>query len=190
VARALVRGGITLIEVTMTIPNAVDVLTALAAEVPDGVLLGAGSVVQAEPARAVVAAGARFVVSPVLAAAIAPVAAAGGAACVLGALTPSEMVQATAAGADFVKVFPADAAGGPAYFRAVLAPLPALRLLPSGGVKLENFVAYLEAGAVALALGSDLAPAGMVKAGDWDGIAARAANYVAALDAWRSRGRP
>lgn len=189
VSRALVRGGITILEITLTIPGALDVLRTLAAEVGPDVLPGAGSVTTADQARAVIAAGARFVVSPVLAKEIVPVCAAAGAASVLGGFTPSEMVQATAAGADLVKVFPADAVGGPPYFRAVLAPLPHLRLTPSGGVKLDNLAAYLEAGAVALALGSDLAPSALVQAGDWDGITERARTYVAALEQWRTRPR-
>lgn len=186
VSRALYQGGISLLEITLTIPDAVDVLRTLVQELGPDVLPGAGSVTSAAQAREVIGAGARFVVSPVLVKEIAPVCAAAGGVSVLGAFTPSEMIEATAAGADYVKVFPADAAGGPAYFRAVLAPLPHLRLLPSGGVKLDNLAAYLDAGAVALALGSDLAPTALVQAGDWNGVTARARTYVAALDAWRA----
>lgn len=184
VSRALVRGGISILEITLTIPNAVDVLRTLAAEAGPNLLVGAGSVTAAEQAREVIAAGARFVVSPVLAKEIAPVCAVGGAACVLGGLTPTEMIQAAAAGADLVKVFPADAAGGPPYFRAVLAPLPHLKLVPSGGVNLNNVVTYLESGAAAVALGSDLAPTVMVQKRDWDGVAERARQYAAALRQW------
>ncbi|MCX6022804.1 MAG: bifunctional 4-hydroxy-2-oxoglutarate aldolase/2-dehydro-3-deoxy-phosphogluconate aldolase [Chloroflexi bacterium] len=184
-ARALVRGGITVIEITLTIPGAVEVMAALSAELPEA-LVGAGTVLTPEQTAAVLGAGARFAVSPAWTPGLIEACREAGAVSVPGALTPTEISHTAGAGADLVKVFPADAVGGPSYLRAVLAPLPHLRLVPSGGVKLDTMPAFLDAGAFALALGGDLTPNALVRAGDWDGITERARRYVQALEGRRT----
>ncbi len=187
VGRALLRGGIRLLEITMTIPDSPEVIRTLAAETGDEIVLGAGTVLTPVQGVAVLRAGARFLVSPILARPLAGLCRDNGAVSMLGALTPTEIVEADRAGSDFIKVFPADSAGGPAYIRAVRAPLPHFKLVPSGGVKLDNLAAYLEAGVAALALGSDLVPNRLVEQGEWTAIVERAATYVAALEAARRR---
>lgn len=185
--RALLRGGIRLLEITMTIPDSAQVIGTLAAEAGEGVVLGAGTVLTPAQGLAVLRAGARFVVSPILARPLAHLCRDHGAVSMLGGLSPTELVEAAQAGSDFIKVFPIDLVGGPAYIRAVRAPLPDLKLVPSGGVKLENLGSYLEAGAAALALGSDLLPSRLVEQGAWDAISDRARTYLTALEGARKQ---
>lgn len=185
--RALLRGGIRLLEITMTIPDSPHVISTLAAEAGDGVVLGAGTVLTPPQALAVLRAGARFIVSPILVRSLATLCKDHDAVSMLGALSPTEMVEAAHAGSDFIKVFPIDTVGGPAYIRAVRAPLPDLKLVPSGGVKLDNLGTYLDAGAAALALGSDLLPSRLVEQGAWDAIEERARTYLATLEGLRAK---
>lgn len=155
VVEAVREGGVTAIEVTMTTPNALAVIEEVAREMGDAVQLGVGSVLSAEAARQAVEAGARYVVSPVFKPAIVAEAHRLGVPAMPGCFTPTEIFAATEAGADVVKVFPADILGM-AFFKGVLAPMPHLRLMPTGGVTLTNAGDWIRAGAVAVGVGSAL----------------------------------
>jgi len=153
---ALLARSISILEVTMTVPGAVDVIRRIVAQYGDRVLVGAGTVLDSETARECVGAGAKFIVSPGFDAGTV-------AACVEmavvvapGALTPTEILAAWRAGADIVKVFPCDALGGPSYIKALKAPLPQIPLMPTGGVTLENLNEFFQAGAVAVGVGGNL----------------------------------
>ena len=182
IARALGAGGVVCVEVTMTVPNAIEGIRAVSDALGDGVLVGAGSVTDAATAEAAVEAGARYVVSPVFKREVVEAAHAAGAAAMPGCLTPTEIQAAWEAGADVVKVFPAGALG-PGFVRGVLAPLPHLKLMPTGGVTLDNAAAWLRAGAVAVGAGSSLVDADAVAAGDWPRLTANAERLRAAVDA-------
>lgn len=155
VVEAVRAGGVTAIEVTMTTPKALAVIEEVAREMGDAVQLGVGSVLSAEVARQAVEAGARYVVSPVFKAEIIAEAHRLGVPAMPGCFTPTEIFAATEAGADIVKVFPADILGM-AFFKSVLAPMPHLRLMPTGGVSLQNAGDWIRAGAVAVGVGSAL----------------------------------
>lgn len=173
VVDALWAGGIGGIEVTLTTPGAMQVITALSRSNERGLLVGAGSVLDAEQAQRAVDAGASYLVSPVLRRDVLTVAHANDVPAMPGAFTPTEILAAHEAGADVVKVFPADALG-PAFIRAVLAPMPFLRLMPTGGVTPENVAQWFAAGVVAVGLGSALVDAKLVEAGDFATITQRA----------------
>lgn len=155
VADSIREGGADVIEFTMTTPSALETIAEASTEFGDEVLLGAGTVLDAETARAVILAGARFVVSPTLSALTIEVCHRYGAVAIPGALTPTEILTAWECGADLVKVFPARL-GGPRYVRDVLAPLPQVRLVPTGGVGVDNATEFIRAGAAAVAVGSSL----------------------------------
>src|SRR5216110_164256 len=155
-ARALVAGGVGALEITLTTPGAIEALGDLASD-----LIGAGTVLDESAAREVIDAGARFVVSPTLTPAVIRVCRDRDIPCMPGAFTPTEIVEAWRAGAPLVKLFPA--AVGPDYVRDLLAPLPFLRLVPSGGVSLENAGDWIRAGAAAVSVGSALLPAALVR---------------------------
>ncbi len=154
-AKAIADGGVDCIEITMTTPNALAVIEACRRELGEGVLVGVGSVLDATTARLAILAGAQYVVSPVLDREVIDTAHRYGLACVPGAFTPTEILAATAAGADLVKVFPATKLG-PAFFKDVLGPMPHLKLTPTGGVTLETAGEFIRAGAVTLGVGSAL----------------------------------
>jgi len=156
VVDALGAGGIPVAEITMTVPNAVEVIRRVSAEVGDEVLVGAGTVLDAETARACIDVGARFVVSPALDVETIRTCRDAGIAIFPGALTPTEVVAAWRAGADAVKVFPCGAVGGASYLKSLKAPLPQIELMPTGGVSLATAGEFLRAGAFALGVGSDL----------------------------------
>ncbi|MCW5854160.1 MAG: bifunctional 4-hydroxy-2-oxoglutarate aldolase/2-dehydro-3-deoxy-phosphogluconate aldolase [Anaerolineae bacterium] len=184
VSHALIEAGVRLIEITLTIHDAIRVIQTLAHDTagqPD-VVIGAGSVVTVDQARAAIQAGARFLVSPVLRPPLVPIGQAAGVPVVLGGLTPTEALQAWEAGAAQVKVFPAGAMGGPGYVKDVLAPLPFLPIMVSGGVSADNMVAYLKAGARSVALGSSLMPTDLVRRGDWTGLTRHAQGVVHQLE--------
>lgn len=174
---ALVAGGVRAVEFTFTNPTAGEAIAAAAEALGDRALIGAGSVLDAETARVAILAGAGFVVTPTLALPVIAMCNRYGAATVIGALTPTEMLAAREAGATYVKVFPASL-GGPRYIRDVLAPLPQLKLIPTGGVTPENAAEFIRAGAVAVALGSNLVDARSVAEENWETIAARARAVV------------
>lgn len=179
VAEALRRGGLKVIEFTMTTPGALDAIREAAASLGDDLCLGAGTVLDAATVRAAVEAGARFIVSPVLKQEIITACRRYGVLCTPGALTPTEILQATEWGADLVKVFPATPLG-PAYIRDILAPLPQLRLVPTGGVSLDNLAAFLDAGATAVAIGSQLVDKSAVAEGRLEVLTERAHQFLSA----------
>lgn len=180
--RTLAEAGIRAVEFTFTIPGVLDLIEA-AAEVPGGVI-GAGTVLTAGHARDAVAAGARFLVTPDIRPEVAEVAASLGVPLVMGALTPTELSRAFGLGAAAVKVFPARL-GGPAYLRDLLGPFPGSRLISTGGVTTANARAFLEAGALAVGAGTDVVPPGLVEQGEHAQIAARAREFVQALEPGR-----
>ena len=182
IAQALQVGGIVCIEVTMTVPNAIDGIRAVTEAMRGSVLVGAGSVTDAQTTRAAVDAGARYVVSPVFKREVVDAAHAAGAAVMPGCFTPTEILRATEAGADVVKVFPAGSLG-PGFIRGVLAPLPHLKLMPTGGVSLDNATEWLRAGAVAVGAGSALVDTQAIAASDWATLTRNARRLRAAVDA-------
>jgi 2-dehydro-3-deoxyphosphogluconate aldolase/(4S)-4-hydroxy-2-oxoglutarate aldolase len=170
-AAAFIRGGLGCVEITLTTPGALELITELADRhrSDPGVLIGAGTVLTPAQAQAACAAGARFLVAPV-APDLAPVAREYGAATVLGALTPTEIVAALEKGADLVKVFPVSAVGGVAYFRDILAPLRDLPLWAAGGTTVADTPAYLAAGVQVVGLAESILPVAAVRAGDWAAV--------------------
>lgn len=184
VARALHAGGVSAVEVTMTVPGALQAIERLAREMGDEVLVGVGSVLDAETARRAVEAGARFVVSPVFKAEVVEEAHRHGVPALPGAFTPTEILRAHEAGADLVKVFPSDALG-PSFIKGVMAPMPFLKLCPTGGVTPANAGEWIRAGAAAVGLGSALVDTALVAKGDWATITRLARTTADAVAAAR-----
>jgi 2-dehydro-3-deoxyphosphogluconate aldolase/(4S)-4-hydroxy-2-oxoglutarate aldolase len=180
-AEALIAGGISVVEFTFSTPGALDMLKEASAHFGDEVLLGAGTVLDPETARAAILAGAQFIVTPSVNLATIEMCKRYGKPIVAGAMTPTEIMTVWEAGADLVKVFPASALGGPEYIKAVLAPLPHLRLVPTGGVSTDNAAQFLKAGAAAVAVGGNLVDKKAVARGDWAAITAEAQRLVAAV---------
>jgi 2-dehydro-3-deoxyphosphogluconate aldolase/(4S)-4-hydroxy-2-oxoglutarate aldolase len=173
VVEALARGGVRAIEITMSVPGAIDAIRSVTATLPDDIMLGAGTVLDAATADKVIDAGAQFVVAPTLNAETIHACHARDVAVLPGCFTPTEMLTAWQLGADIIKVFPATTLG-PGYLKDVRAPLPQLKLMPTGGVTPENAGDWIRAGAVALGLGSALVDAKSVASGDYDRIEAAA----------------
>ena len=186
VARALLGGGVDCIEITMTTPNALEVIRQCRRELGDSALVGVGTVLDAETAARALEAGSQFVVSPVLEPAVIQAAHAAGVPAVAGAFSPTEILAATRLGADLVKVFPATKLG-PGFFKDILAPMPFLRLTPTGGVDLINAADFIRAGAATLGVGSSLVDKKAVKAGDFDSIRRLAEQFVHAVAQGRGR---
>ncbi len=184
VARALADGGVFAVEITMSVPNALDVLRQVRQALGDRILLGAGTVIDPETARAVLLAGAEYVVSPTLHLDVIRLCRRYGKAVLPGAFTPTEILTAWEAGADIVKVFPAEVVG-PAYFKAVRAPLPQVRLMPTGGVNLETAADFLKAGACCLGIGSQLVDPQAVAKREFDKIRELARQYIAIVERTR-----
>jgi 2-dehydro-3-deoxyphosphogluconate aldolase/(4S)-4-hydroxy-2-oxoglutarate aldolase len=180
-ARALSAGGLNCIELTMTTPNAIELCAQVARDLPQ-VLLGLGTVLDAETARQGIAAGAKFIVTPAVRPEVIKACNAAGVPVLSGALTPTEAYTAHELGADIIKVFPAEFFG-PAYIKSLKAPFPKLEFMPTGGVTPETVGDFLKAGAFATAAGSALVSAAALKAGDWAAITARARQFVAAAAA-------
>ncbi len=178
VARALSDGGVKAIEVTMTTPGALKVIEEVSEQMADEVVVGVGSVLDAETARVAILAGAQFVVGPVLSEEVIRICKRYSKAVCPGAFTPTEILRAWELGADIVKVFPATAVG-PKYFRDVLAPLPQVRLLPTGGVSVENVADFIRAGACAVAAGSCLVDKKAVAERRWNIITETAKRMIA-----------
>jgi 2-dehydro-3-deoxyphosphogluconate aldolase/(4S)-4-hydroxy-2-oxoglutarate aldolase len=155
VVEAMIAGGVTIVEVTMTVPGAIDLLRELKSEHP-AVLLGSGTVTTAKEAEDTIEAGAEFVVSPSLHPDVIAATKAAGKLSVPGALTPTEVITAYRAGADYVKIFPCSAMGGAGYLKSLQAPFPFLKLIPTGGVTIQTAESFLKAGARALGVGGDL----------------------------------
>lgn len=184
-ARAVARGGIPLLEITFTVPEALRVMKELARD--PALTVGAGTVLTQTEARAALAAGAKFIVAPNLSAEVAAIATrAEGVMYCPGAYTTGEIIAARAAGAHLVKVYPVGVAGGPAYIRVIRDPLPDIPMLAAGGTSLDNVVAFLEAGCVALGLGGALADPALVAAGRYEEITRRAEAFVRAVAGWRT----
>jgi len=181
VAEAIGEGGIPLLEITMTVPGAVGVIAELNKRYGSEVLVGAGTVLDAEAARACIDAGAQFVVSPALNLQTIEHCRKAGIAIFPGALTPTEVVTAWQAGADAVKVFPCSAVGGAKYLGALKAPLPQIKLVPTGGVSLATAKDFIAAGAWALGVGADLVNTKAMQAGDRQSVVDAARNYVTAV---------
>jgi 2-dehydro-3-deoxyphosphogluconate aldolase/(4S)-4-hydroxy-2-oxoglutarate aldolase len=156
VADAIKEGGVTFIEITMSVPGAIDVIKELTRKYKDDIILGAGTVLDPETGRAALLAGAQFIVSPTLNLDLIHLAHRYSAMVIPGAMTPTEILTAWNAGADMVKVFPAAQVGGPEYLKAIRSPLPQILLVPTGGVNLQNAGAFIKAGATALGVGGEL----------------------------------
>lgn len=169
VAQALLAGGVDVMEVTFTVPGAPSVIERVAADLGDKILLGAGTVLDAETARIAILSGAEFIVSPSTSLEVIQVCRRYGKLAMPGAFTPTEVVTAFQAGADIVKIFPSDV-GGPAYLRALHGPLPQIPLMPTGGVTLDTAADYLQAGACALGVGGSLVESRAVAQGDFSRI--------------------
>jgi len=178
VADALQNGGAPIIEVTMTVPGALSVLETLSKRVSDSVILGAGTVLDGETARMAILAGAEFIVAPTLDANTIDVCNRYAKVIVPGALTPTEILRAWELGADFIKVFPADAVGGPAYLKAVKAPLPHIDLVPTGGVDLETAPEFIKAGATAVGVGSALIDKKVLAEKNYDALIQKTRDYL------------
>jgi 2-dehydro-3-deoxyphosphogluconate aldolase/(4S)-4-hydroxy-2-oxoglutarate aldolase len=190
VVDAIRAGGIDIIELTMTVPDAVEVIRDLAARLGEEVVLGAGTVLDAETARACMLAGARFVVSPILDAATIACCRTYAVPALAGALTPTEVVRAWQAGAAMVKVFPCSAVGGASYIRALKAVLPQIDLVPTGGVSLDTVEDFIRSGSSAVGAGADLVDVASVRAGNPGAVVERARRYLQAIDRARSQRPP
>ena len=178
---ALHDGGITLAEITMTVPGAVKALEKLADRLGGKVLLGAGTVLDPETARACMLAGAEFLVSPSLRLSVIQIARRYAKPVFPGALTPTEVLTAWEAGADAVKVFPCGNVGGAKYIKALKGPFPQIEMVPTGGVNLETAADFLKAGACALGVGGELVDAKSIKEGKFEVITERAKQYLAVV---------
>lgn len=181
IAGLIKEGGIPILEITMTVPGAVSVIEKLAQQYGDEVLVGAGTVLDAETARACLLAGAQFVVSPALDVKTIELCRRYGVAIFPGALTPTEVVTAWQAGADAVKVFPCSSMGGAKYLKDLKAPLPQIELVPTGGVSLTTAADFIKAGAFALGVGSDLVDVSAVQSGEGSKVVEKAKAYLQAV---------
>ena len=177
VVDAIAEGGIRVLEVTMTVPNAVKLIADLAPRMPAGFLLGAGTVVDAATAKHVIDAGARFIVSPVFRQEVIDACHARDVSAMPGCFSPTEILNAWDGGADVVKVFPATALG-PGYIKDVRAPLPQVKLMPTGGVTLDNAGDWIRAGAVAVGVGTSLLDSKAIAAGNYDVLRGNAERIV------------
>jgi 2-dehydro-3-deoxyphosphogluconate aldolase/(4S)-4-hydroxy-2-oxoglutarate aldolase len=186
VMQAMLAGGVTVVEVTMTVPGAVDLLVELKREYGSEILLGSGTVTTADQAEATIEAGAEFVVSPSFHPAVIAVTKAHKKLSIPGALTPTEVITAWNEGADYVKIFPCSAMGGASYLKSLLAPFPHLKLIPTGGVTHHTAVSFLEAGARALGVGSDLVNLAAIDQGAPEIITAAARAYLKVIAEFRS----
>ena len=184
-AEAIAAGGVTVLEITMTVPGAIQVMRKLAEQRPD-ILIGAGTVLDPETARMCILEGAKFVVSPALNLATIEMCHRYSIAVLPGALTPTEIVTAWQAGADVVKVFPASAMGGAKYLTALKGPLPQVELIPTGGVSLATAGEFLAAGAFALGVGSDLVDAKAMAAGRSEVVTETARKYLSIVKEHRT----
>jgi 2-dehydro-3-deoxyphosphogluconate aldolase / (4S)-4-hydroxy-2-oxoglutarate aldolase len=189
-AQAVCDGGIPIVEITMTVPGAVDVIRELRKSALSGVLVGAGTVLDAETARRCLDAGAEFLVSPGLNVPTVEFAVREGKLIMAGALTPTEVITAWNAGADFVKVFPCGQVGGAKYIKALKGPLPQIPLVPTGGVNLNTAAEFIEAGSAALGVGGELVQSEALKSGRPGVIIENARNFLAIVKEARARTAP
>jgi 2-dehydro-3-deoxyphosphogluconate aldolase / (4S)-4-hydroxy-2-oxoglutarate aldolase len=178
VVEAIKNGGVSTLEITMTVPGAVQVIEELARRLGDEAIVGAGTVLDAETARICILAGARFVVSPALNLNTILLCHRYNIPVFPGALTPTEVITAWEAGADIVKVFPCNAAGGASYIKSLKAPFPQVELIPTGGVSLQTAAGFIKAGSAALGVGADLVDLTALRAGNAQQITQNARQYV------------
>lgn len=179
-AEALLAGGVIAVEVTLTTPDALRAIREVSQNMGSRALIGVGTVLKADTCRAAIDAGAEFVVSPIMRPEIGAAAHAADRPVMLGAYTPTEAQLAHEAGADFVKIFPADGLG-PAYVKAIRAPLPHLRIVPTGGVDLTTAADFIKAGCVALGVGSSLVSAQILREANWAQLTRLAREFVAVV---------
>ena len=177
-AEGILKAKFPLIEITMTVPGALGIIQELTASYKDKLIVGAGTVLDAETCDAAVRAGAGFIVSPSFDEAVIRTANDNATTCIAGALTPTEIGAAWQAGADMVKVFPCGLVGGPSYIRALKGPLPNIQLIPSSGVNLETAAEFLEAGSTAVAVGEPIFQKRALEAGDSDTIGENTARFI------------
>ena len=183
-ADAIAAGGVTTLEVTMTVPGAIRVMRTLAEKRPD-ILVGAGTVLDPETARMAILEGARYIVSPALNLRTIEMCHRYSVPILPGALTPTEVITAWEAGADVIKIFPASALGGAKYLKSLKAPLPQVEMIPTGGVSLATAQSFLEAGAFALGVGADLVDPKAIAQGHPETITENARKYLAIVSAFR-----
>ena len=184
VVKALADGGVTAAEITFTVPDATEVIKVVRRELGDRIVLGAGTVLDTETARAALLAGAEFLVSPTVNTEVIKLCRRYDKAVMPGAFSPTEVLTAWEAGADVVKIFPADV-GGPGYLKALRGPLPQVRVMPTGGVDLTTAEAFLKAGACCLGVGSSMVEPDAIRKGDFDRIRSLAEQYVAIVKKFR-----
>lgn len=188
IVEAIQAGGLRTIEITMTVPGAIRLLESLSGKIGGDVLLGAGTILDPETCRAAILAGAEFIVSPNLNPKVIEMTRRYSKVSVPAGLTPTEVVTAWEAGADFVKIFPCGTVGGPDYIKALKAPLPQIEMIPTGGVNLQTAAAFLKAGAAAVAVGGELVDKNAVKEKRWDAITETARKFGAAIAQARAGG--
>jgi 2-dehydro-3-deoxyphosphogluconate aldolase/(4S)-4-hydroxy-2-oxoglutarate aldolase len=176
-SEALLAGGVLAVEITMTTPNAIAAIREASQKLGARALIGVGTVLDTDTCRAAIDAGAEFVVSPICRTELAAVAQAAQRPIMLGAYTPTEAQRAHEAGSDFIKIFPADSLG-PAYLKALRAPLPHLRLVPTGGVDVNNVADFFKAGCAAVGVGSSLVSAKILQESAWQELTNLAARFV------------
>lgn len=186
-ADAVCEGGIPIVEITMTVPGAVDVIRELTKNAGSDVLVGAGTVLNVDAARRCLDAGAQFLVSPGLNLEVVKLACAEGKLMMAGALTPTEVIAAWEAGSDFVKVFPCGQVGGAKYIKALKGPLPQVPLVPTGGVSLSTAAEFIEAGAAALGVGGECVQAEALRSGKPEIIVENAREFLAIVKETRAR---
>src|SRR5437773_8234101 len=186
-ADAVCEGGIPIVEITMTVPGAIDVIRELTKNAASEVLVGAGTVLNAEAARRCLDAGAQFLVSPGLNLQTVELAVREGKLMMAGALTPTEVITAWEAGADFVKVFPCGQVGGAKYIKALKGPLPQVPLVPTGGVNLNTAAEFIEAGAAALGIGGELVQADALRSNKPEVIVENARKFLAIVTKARAQ---
>jgi len=186
ISEAILAGGISNIEVTMTTPKAISAIEMLSNRFGDKAIVGVGSVIDGATCREAISAGAQFVVSPVFSREVVETTRSYGKVSIPAGLTPTEILTAWSAGADLVKVFPSTQLG-PGYFREILAPLPQLRLVPTGGVDLKSVGDWIRAGAACLGIGSALVSKDAMARGDWATITANSKAFVEAIRVARGK---
>ena len=185
-SEALIAGGVIAIEITMTTPNAIEAIRDASRELGTRGLIGVGTILDVDTCQAAIDAGAQYVVSPITRPALVGVAHAAGKPIMLGAYTPTEAQLAHEAGSDFIKIFPADGLG-PNYIRALRAPLPHLRIVPTGGVDLKTAADFLKAGCAALGVGSSLVSAKILQDRNWPELTRLAREFVSLVQTFRSK---
>lgn len=183
-AEALVAGGVISVEITMTTPNAIAAIKEASSKLGERALIGVGTVLDEQTCQAAIDAGAQFVVSPICRRELIPIAQKAGKPIMLGSYTPTEAQFAHEAGSDFIKIFPADTLG-PNYIKALRAPLPHLRIVPTGGVDLKTIGDFLKAGCAAVGAGSALISKDVLDKDDWTTLTRTAADFVRAAQAAR-----